>query len=330
MHEFRPRPAIARLALVLAAQLFVAAWITNLAVSLVELSILRRAGLESWLVYATPWDGVRERLAVRTLPRPEDDSFTIWIYPPPAPGDEALAERALRADAEHMRRGGWFGAGAVVVALLVVYLWPGGPSLAARMFGYVLAAVLATFGTTRLAAYEMLYPSGLWYELPAAAMVGALSLLVGIGVAIAAVRRLLTLLGNVFEVRRFVVREGLVMLLVVPALAIGAVSLFATHTHVGAACALFLAGGAAVAALPPVPSRFEQLTRVELHSAAAPFVIAAVLLGASGVRVLTLRPGRIRYEPWPAVRVGIHLHWPLSNESHASPPRPRHPASPHR
>lgn len=327
MYEYRPRPALWRLAIVVAAQLFIAGWIASLASSVVELTILRRAGLRSWFVYATPWDGVRERLAVRTTPRIDDDPYSIAFADPPVAEDRHLAGRAVRADAEHMHRGGWFAVGATALAMLVLYLWPGGPSLASRMFGYVLAAVLATFAAPRLAFYEMQYPLDLWYELPPAAMAGSLSTLVALGVAIAAIRRLLTLLGNVFEVRRLPVRLGLVSFLILPAAAIAAASLFATHTHVGAACALLLAGAAFVGALPPVPSRFEQLTRIDLRTAVVPLVVAALLLGATAVRVVTLRDGRVRLETWASIRAGIHRHWPVSRIPHAPPHHSHDPAA---
>ncbi|HYK03428.1 MAG TPA: hypothetical protein VE974_16845 [Thermoanaerobaculia bacterium] len=282
MHEFRPRPTFWRLALVTACQVLLAAWIVNLGVSTLELLVLRDAGLRAVIVYASPWDTVRERLE-------------------PDPADAELVRRYERADRIHLHVAGWFAAGAVLLALAIMKLWPGGPSLAARMFGYVFGAVLATFGIARLASHEVRI------DLPPAAILGSLSLAAGLVVAVVAMRRMIVLLGNVYESRFWI------LVAIFPVcVALAFVSLRAA---VGAA---LLAGAAFMATLLPVHGKFEQLTRVELREAVVPLLVTMALIGVTTMRALVVREGQIRIERWEEIRNGIPLDWPLSTAQYAS------------
>jgi hypothetical protein len=286
MHEFSPRPPFWRLALVAACQVLLAAWLVNAAVSALELLVLRDAGLRLVIVSASPWDTLRERLE-------------------PDAADLELVRRFEEADRIHLHVAGWFAAGAVLLALALMKLWPGGPSLAARMFGYVLGAVLATFGVSRLASHAV-RP-----DLPPAAILGSLSLVAGLVVAIVAMRRLISLLGNVYASRFWIL-----MAIYPVCIALAFVSLRAA---VGAA---LLAGAAFIAALLPVRAKFEQLTRVELREALVPLLVTVALLGAGTMRALVVREGRFTVERWEEIRNGIPLDWPLSTAEYAPGLRP--------
>jgi hypothetical protein len=288
MHEFRPRPTFWRLALVTACQVLLSAWIVNLAVSTLELLVLRDAGLRTVIVYASPWDTVRERLE-------------------PDPADAELVRRYEEADRIHLHVAGWFAAGAVLLALVLMKLWPGGPSLAARMFGYVFGAVLATFGIARLASHEVRT------DLPPAAILGSLSLVAGLAVAVVAMRRMIALLGNVYSSRFWI------LVAICPVcVALAFVSLRAA---VGSA---LLAGAALIATCLPIHGKFEQLTRVELREAVAPLLVTMALLGVTTLRALVVREGHVRIERWEEIRNGIHVDWSVSTAEHAS--SPTHPA----
>jgi hypothetical protein len=285
MHEFRPRPALWRLAVAGTCQVLIAAWIASLAVSTLELLILRDAGLRAWIVYAAPWDTLRERLE-------------------PDPADAELVERDRAADRIHLHVAGWFAAAGVALAYLVIKLWPGGPALSARMFGYILGAVLATIGVARLAAHEVRL------DLPPAAILGSLSIVAGALVAVVALRRLTVLLANVYE------RRPRLFLLAAILPACGAIAIRAPFY--GA----LLAGCAVLAACLPAPVRFEQLTRVELREAVVPLLVWTLLLGAATTRALIVREGSVRVEHLEAIRLGIPHDWPLSTAEHAPRPRP--------
>jgi hypothetical protein len=285
MHEFRPRPALWRLAVAGTCQVLIAAWIASLAVSTIELLILRDAGLRAWIAYAAPWDTLRERLE-------------------PDPADAELVERDRAADRIHLHVAGWFAAAGVALAYLVIKLWPGGPALSARMFGYILGAVLATHGVARLAAHEVRL------DLPPAAILGSLSIVAGALVAVVALRRLTVLLANVYE------RRPRLFLLAAILPACGAIAIKAPFY--GA----LLAGCAIVAACLPAPVRFEQLTRVELREAIVPLLVWTLLLGAATTRALIVRDGSVRVEHLEAIRLGIPHDWPLSTAEHAPRPRP--------
>jgi hypothetical protein len=286
MHEFRPRPTFWRLALVTACQVLLAAWLVNLAVSTLELLVLRDAGLRTVIVYASPWDTVRERLE-------------------PDPADAELVRRYGEADRIHLHVAGWFAAGAVLLALVLMKLWPGGPSLAARMFGYVFGAVLATFGIARLASHEVRT------DLPPAAILGSLSLVAGLAVAVVAMRRMIVLLGNVYASRFWI------LVAIFPVcVALAFVSLRAA---VGAA---LLAGAALIATCLPIHAKFEQLTRVELREAVVPLLVTLALIGVTTMRALVVREGHIRIERWEEIRNGIHVDWSVSTAEHASSPTP--------
>ncbi|MEA2463321.1 MAG: hypothetical protein QOJ98_1068 [Acidobacteriota bacterium] len=291
MLEFRPRPTFWRLAVVTACQVLLAAWIVNVAISALEMLVLRDAGLRAVIVYASPWDTVRERLE-------------------PDPADVELVRRYAEADRIHLHVAGWFAAGAVLLALIIMKLWPGGPSLAARMFGYVFGAVLATFGIARLASHEVRM------DLPPAAILGSLSLVAGLVVAIVAMRRMIVLLGNVYSSRFWI------LVAIFPVcVALAFVSLRAT---VGAA---LLAGAALIATFLPIHEKFEQLTRVELREAVVPLLVTMALIGVTTMRALVVREGEIRIERWEEIRNGIPLDWPLSTAQYAPHlPAPRVPA----
>ena len=285
MLEFRPRPALWRLVLAGTCQILIAAWLAGLAVSTVELLILRDAGLQAWIVYGSPWDSVRERLT-------------------PDPEDAEQVRRDEEADRIHLHVAGWFAAGAVVLALLLVKLWPAGPALASRTFGYILGAVLATFGVARLATHEVRL------DLPPAAILGSLSVAGGIVVAVLALRRVIVLLGNVYERPRW-----FMLAFVIPACALVAIR--------APFYAALLAGCAVLAACFPAPPKFEQLTRVELREAVVPLLVTAALLGVASTRAVIVRERSARVESWEAIRLGILYDWPLSKAEHA--PRPRRP-----
>lgn len=285
MHEFRPRPAPWRLVAAGTCQVLIAAWIAGLAVSTIELLILRDAGLQAWIVYAAPWDSVRERLE-------------------PDPADAELVERDLRADRIHLHVAGWFAAGGVVLAYLIIKLWPGGPALAARMFGYLLGAAIATLGVARLAAHEVRL------DLPPAAILGSLSIVAGAVVAVLALRRLIVLLANVYERHA----RWAMLAAVVPACGVIAIR----APFYGA----LLAGCAVLAACLPAPVKFEQLTRVELREAVVPLLVWTALLGAATTRAVIVRERSVRVEQWEAIRLGIPHDWPLSTAQHAPRPRP--------
>jgi hypothetical protein len=285
MHEFRPRPALWRLAIAGTCQVLIAAWLAGLAVSAIELLILRDAGLNAWIVYASPWDSVRERLE-------------------PDPADLELVERDVRADRIHLHVAGWFAAGGVLLAYLIIKLWPGGPALSARMFGYILGAVLATLGVARLAAHEVRL------DLPPAAILGSLSVVAGAVVAVVALRRLTVLLANVYERRP----RLFLLAAVLPACAVIA----AGAPFYGA----LLAGCAVVAACLPATVKFEQLTRVELREAIVPLLLWTALLGAATTRAVIVRETSVRVEQWEAIRLGIPYDWPLSTAEHAPYIRP--------
>jgi hypothetical protein len=277
MHEFRPRPALWRLALVGAGQVLLAAWLVNVAVSTLELLVLRDAGLRAWIVYASPWDTTRERLE-------------------PDPADVELVRRDDEADRIHLHVAGWFAAGAVVLALAIGKLWPGGPSLASRMFGYILGAVMATFGIARLASH------GVRTDLPPAAIAGSLSLVAGLLVAIFAMRRFIVLLGNVYESRFWLLAA------IVPACA--GIAFVSLEGAVGAA---LLAAAAAIATCFSIHAKFEQLTRVELREAVVPLLVIIALIAAASMRALVVREGQIRIERWEEIRNGLPLDWPVSS-----------------
>lgn len=284
MLEFRPRPTFWRLALVTACQVLLSAWIVNAAISTLELLVLRDAGLRAVIVYASPWDTVRERLA-------------------PDPADVELVRRYEEADRIHLHVAGWFAAGAVLLALAIMKLWPGGPSLAARMFGYVFGAVVATFGIARLASHAVRA------DLPPAAILGSLSLVAGVVVAVVAMRRTIVLLGNVYSSRFWI------LVAIFPVcVALAFVSLRAA---VGAA---LLAGAALIATFLPIHEKFEQLTRVELREAVVPLLVTMALLGVTTMRALVVREGQIRIERWEEIRNGIPLDWPLSTASVCASP----------
>jgi hypothetical protein len=292
MSESSPRPTFWRLALVTAGQVLLAAWIVNAAVSTLELLVLRDAGLQAVIVYASPWDTVRERLE-------------------PDPADVELVRRYAEADRIQLHVAGWFAPGVLLLALAIMKLWPAGPSLAARMFGYVFGAVLTTFGIARLASH------GVRTDLPPAAILGSLSLVAGLAVAIVGMRRTISLLGNVYRSRFWI------LVAVFPVcVALAFVSLRAA---VGAA---LLAGAALIATLLPVHAKFEQLTRVELREAVVPLLVVTALLGAVTMRALVVREGRITVERWEEIRNGIPLDWPLSTAPYA--PRLRPPRVPAR
>jgi hypothetical protein len=277
MHEYRPRPSLWRLALAGAGQVLLAAWLVNVAVSTLELLVLRDAGLRAWIVYASPWDTTRERLE-------------------PDPADVELVRRDEEADRIHLHVAGWFAAGAVLLALAISKLWPGGPSLASRMFGYILAAVMATFGIARLASH------GVRTDLPPAAIAGSLSLVAGWIVAMFAMRRFIALLGNVYESRFW-----LLVAIVPTCVGIAFVSLE------GAVGAALLAGAALIATLLPRQAKFEQLTRVELREAVVPLLVTVALIAVSTTRALVVREGEIRIERWEEIRNGLPLDWPAQS-----------------
>lgn len=291
MYEFRPRPALWRLALAGTCQVLIAAWLVSLAVSTIELLILRDAGLRAWIFYAAPWDSTRERLE-------------------PDPADAELVRRDEEADRIHLHVAGWFAAGGVALAYLIAKLWPGGPALSARMFGYVFGSVVATFGVARLAAHEVRM------DLPPAAILGSLSIVAGLLVAVAALRRLAVLLCNVYERPRWFMLAA-----ILPACGVVAVR----APFYGA----LLAGAAVLAACLPGSAKFEHLTRVELREAVVPLLIWTALLGATTTRAVIVREGSVRAEPWEAIRLGIPHDWPLSTAQHA-PRRPRPPRLPAR
>jgi hypothetical protein len=146
-----------------------AAFVANATAAAVDAWVLHRAGLRAVIVYATPWDTPRERLKVRTRDFAAGDFMSFGAAP--VPEDEALAGRALRADGLHQQIGGWFAAAAVVLAFIV-------------RRPRIISGAFAVFAATRLAQYEMMYDTQLWYQLAAGAKIGALAVIAAFVVAI--------------------------------------------------------------------------------------------------------------------------------------------------
>lgn len=115
MLEYRPRPALWRVALLSFSQIVVAVWLTNVVVAALEIFAVKR-----WIFYATPWD-------------------TPWHH---------LGVRAIDVDA---RYAGAAAAGACLAAAIVLWLWPTRQTLASRHFAHTIAGVLAIFGVFRIA-----------------------------------------------------------------------------------------------------------------------------------------------------------------------------------
>lgn len=152
---------------------------------------------------------------------------------------------------------------ALVLAQAVAHLWPSHPALAARHWAFVLAETLAIVPCVRYAASD-------------ASAVALVVAFLGAASAFAFERRALAMLANVYDVR-LLTRVELWLLRVVPCAIAFAGLGFALRAWATFWPAATLAVIAFVAALAPVKSRFEQLTRVELREAVAPLVVLLLL-----------------------------------------------------
>ncbi|HYI10300.1 MAG TPA: hypothetical protein VEK57_14665 [Thermoanaerobaculia bacterium] len=177
-------------------------------------------------------------------------------------------------------------AGAILLALFVRWLWPSGPSLAARMAVHNVAACVAAFGAVQVVERDRYH----------AAASAALALLV----CVAFWRRQLALLGNVFDLGRLVIRLGVTLAAVLPPLAVICIVALRAWEYTPVWSAGVLAAAALLAALFPPPAKFEQLTRIELREPVAPLLITLAV-------VATLTAA------WPdLIRYGIPLHRVMS------------------
>jgi hypothetical protein len=131
-----------------------------------------------------------------------------------------------------------------------------------------------------------------------------------------ALRRLIVLLGNVYERPRWFMLAA-----ILPACGLVAIR--------GPFYGALLAGAALLAACLPASAKFEQLTRVELREAIVPLLVWTAILGVTTTRALIVREGSFRIEQWEAIRLGIPHDWPLSTAQHA-PRRPDPPRVPSR
>lgn len=176
--------------------------------------------------------------------------------------------------------------GGILLALFVRWLWPSGPSLAARMAVHNAAACVAAFGAVQVVERDRVH----------AVVSAALALLV----CFAFWRRQLALLGNVFDVSRLLVRLGVTLAATLPPLLLIAAVALLVWEYAPIWSAAVLGAAALLAALFDGPVKFEQLTRVELREPVAPLVIALAVVAA-----LTLA--------WPdLIRFGIPVHRVLS------------------
>jgi hypothetical protein len=228
--QFRPRPALWRLGVVSFGQFALALWMANALVAAAEMGLLWYLAAPSrWVFHATCWS---------TLPRLS------------APPDALTAAVAF---------------GFVLVAALVLALWPTRNTLARRLFVSVFAQSLAVFGAT---AFALRHAS-----------------LLGIAVALAALwlcaraeLRAVGVLASVVDLTRLLPRLTHWLVRIVPAMA--ALSAVPIRRN------WWLAGGLTVVTLmmnaSRRPTRFEVVEEPELREAAVTMALLALaILGAS-------------------------------------------------
>ena len=130
---FRPRPTLARLFVVSLCHLLLAAWLVTSLLSFVDMLVLRVSGeRESWIVYATPWSTVKTELAANAKT--------------PTAGAALAASDVLRADDDFARSAVAIAVAFLILAFVVLLLWPGRLTLASRLFATTFATMLAAFG----------------------------------------------------------------------------------------------------------------------------------------------------------------------------------------
>ncbi|MEO8034316.1 MAG: hypothetical protein ABI837_07770 [Acidobacteriota bacterium] len=299
--EFRPRPALWRMAVVGVCQLILAVWLVQAAMSAADMAILRKARVEKlWIVDAVPWQTLKGDLAK------------------PDRGD--VSDFAVRADREYAS---WnhIAAGAfVVLALLVLFFVPGSLSLANRLFTITFAQACAVFGGA----------FGLRRCLSAVCHGPELILLAAIGLVAAIVVltgewKVSAMLAGIFTMspgRRIAIWAARML---PGCAALAAISWYA-HNQVELGCAVTLAALTLVANLIRKPaSSGERVDGVELveASAALPAIVAILLAAAFwafgiGARAVLVSEGRARRVAWSEVRAQLST---IHDES--APTRPK-------
>lgn len=278
--RFRPRPAWWRLLLTGLGQLVIAVWITNAAVSAIDMALLRTADVERiWIADATPWSTLRTQIVRQTNP---------------------ASDFAIRASRAHLDVALWVGAAFLALCVLLLFVWPGRQSLASRLFRATFVQALAAFGA---AAFV---PRGAWLEsdvrflvLPAGAVV----------VCLIAEFLALRVYANVADLSGPGARIGFWALRMLPGCALLAVACWLSAYRTGAACAAGLAAVTLVACIVRrPPNRWERLAEPDLRNAAAALpLLAAVLVAASvwayglpASRTVVVQNNRPRILGWEA------------------------------
>jgi hypothetical protein len=242
--QFRPRPSLWRLGVVSFAQFVLALWIANVLVAAAEMGLLwYLAAPRRWVTHATAWS---------TLPRLSD------------PPDQVTAGVAF---------------GIVLLAALILTLWPTRNTLARRLFVSVLAQSLAVFGATAFALRH-------------ASLLGVAVALAALWLCARAELRAVGVLASVVDLTRPLPRLTHWFVRIVPAMA--ALSAIPIPRN------WWLAAGLTVVTLmmnaSRRPTRYEIVEEPELREAAVTMaLIAATILGLSvwmGPRKVVFAKGR--------------------------------------
>jgi hypothetical protein len=294
-YVYRPRPTLARLALVAFAQLILAAWLSTSLVSLIDTVVLRVSGMKDvWPVYATPWSTVKTELSRYSG---EHGSMS-----------GGYSGEYLRADPLFDKSAAWIAGSLIAIAAFVLLLWPGGLTLSSRLFAAHLAMVLAAIGTASSVRTCLAY---YLCDIPPMSTPVALALTAaGLAVATLAELRAVQTLSNVFDLRRASRRLALWFVRLVPACIALAVAAFfgellsATYAYIVLFIVTFFAS-----ALWRPRRRYEEIVAPELREAAIALPLLAVALLAACVftfgfgplrppRALVVRSNGARFVSW--------------------------------
>jgi hypothetical protein len=308
--QWRPRPALWRLAIVSCCHFVLAAWLTVALLSTLDMFLMQQAGVKGvWAVYLPPWSTLHTAAAARLL----------------APGqavDMPIAAERVAEGYAPMVAGG-----ALLLALIVLYIWPVGESLSSRLFAFALAQSLAVFGAASLFRLSM---SGVSKPIPyrfAAVAVAAL-------LCMAAEARTNRVLANLFLMDGPLRRAGLWLARLFPAtLALGLAAWLAGDTAVAAAAAGLALATLFVNLAHRPPQTHEAVNEPLLREAAAAMPIVLVPLLAAAIwafhlapphRVVLLEGAQARLVSWEASASALTRHWSGGDTTphHLPPPAP--------
>jgi len=293
--QWRPRPALWRLAMVSFCHFVLAAWLTSALLSTADMFLMQQAGVKGvWAAYLPPWSTLHTAAAGGLL----------------APGQAVDMPVAAERVAE--RYAPMVAGAALVLALIVLYIWPVGQSLSSRLFAFALAQSLAVFGAASLFRPSL---SGVAKPIPyrfAAVVVAAL-------LCMAAEARTNRVLANLFLMDGPLRRAGLWLVRLFPAtFALAFAAWFGGDPAVAVAAAGLAMATLFVNLAHRPPQTHEAVNEPLLREAAAamPFVLVPLLAAAIWAfhlapphRVVLLEGAQARLVSWEVAASALTKHW---------------------